>query len=145
MSDNQNLPPTHHLPVEGSKPVVSSEYTPTTALLRSAYARSRKRGWRGIPTKADYARWDAEFDRWLEQERVTAWEEGLIVGLNGGHPDALHQHDQEIRNQTITEIARTLRNTAAMYDGYDMATYEGLQLAAPHVDSMIETEEGTQE
>ena len=143
MSDNQNLPPTHHLPLEGGKQVGSGEYTPTTGNVRRYYEHTAMKTRHGRVVGNDEV--NAEFDRWLEQERVTAWEEGLIVGLNGGHPDALHQHDQEIRNQTITEIARTLRNTAAMYDGYDMATYEGLQLAAPHVDSMIETEEGTQE
>ena len=51
---------------------------------------------------------EADFDRWLDQHdeetAADAWVEGLLVGLAGGHKDALALFEAEIRAKVAAEI-----------------------------------------
>lgn len=63
-----------------------SDYTPTTEVIRHALAFPRERLGEPRPIKAE------AFDRWLEQVKAYAWEEGHYASgtacehAYGGHP-----------------------------------------------------------
>lgn len=52
-----------------------SDYTPTTEQVRDLYALSD-------PAGKTWQVYEAEFDRWLQQVKAEAWEEGFADGVN---------------------------------------------------------------
>lgn len=52
-----------------------SDYTPTTSTVRDAYTRALRNAF--IASKGEH---NAEFDRWLNEVKSQAWDEGFEAG-----------------------------------------------------------------
>lgn len=83
-----------------------SEYTPTTADARGKYATHQGARYRG---QKYLDRRRAEFDRWLEQVKAEAWDEGNEAGWT--EANAHHENADTYPKLTITNPYRQERAT----------------------------------
>lgn len=61
-----------------------SDYTPSLDTVRELYAWQRSTLDRALGKRVPTDEYDAEFDRWLNQIKADAWDEGFVAGYADG-------------------------------------------------------------